>query len=229
MKGTVLVDFDGTISVADVGNRLLDELTGGRAMRVVDSWKRGEMGSRECLIRECALARGTREEVRAFAARQAVDPSFASFLGRAERDGWRVRVVSDGLDAYIRVILDREGWSTLPLEANRVRFTAGRLLPSFPYAGRGCGRCGNCKGGAVAAARRYGPVVFVGNGLSDRCGAREADLVFAKDDLARFCRRENIPFAPFRTFEDVDLDRAARVLFRPGTRDGRDTPIHSTT
>ena len=205
MTGTLLVDFDGTISTHDVGNLLFRRLTGGRAMEVVDLWKQGAMTSRECMIRECALARGAREEVVTFALEQPVDPTFAPFMRRATDAGWDLRVASDGLDVYIRAILEREGLGALPLEANRVRFAAGRLLPSFPFAGRGCGSCGNCKGGAVAAARGDGPVIFVGNGLSDRCGARAADFTFAKDDLAEFCRAEKIPFHPFRTFDDVDM------------------------
>ena len=204
MNGAVLVDFDGTVSRVDVGNLLFRRLTGGRAMEVVDSWKRGGMSSRECLIRECALARGTRDEVLRFALDQPVDAAFAPFVRRAIDAGRRVRVVSDGLDVYIRAILEREGLGALPLEANRVRFAGDRLLPSFPFAGRGCGSCGNCKGGAVEAARGDGPVIFVGNGLSDRCGARAADIVFAKDDLAAFCRDERIPFHPYETFDDVD-------------------------
>jgi 2,3-diketo-5-methylthio-1-phosphopentane phosphatase len=209
VSGSVLVDFDGTVSVADVGNLLFRRLTGGRAGEVVDSWKRGGMGSRECLIRECALARGTREEVVRFALDQPVDSTFAPFVRRALAAGRRVRVVSDGLDVYIRAILEREGLGALPLEANRVRFAGDRLLPSFPHAGRGCGACGNCKGGAVEAVRGDGPVIFVGNGLSDRCGARAADVVFAKDDLAGFCRNEQIRFHPFSTFDDVDLMTAS--------------------
>jgi len=205
VTGTVLVDFDGTISVGDVGNLLFHRLTRGRASEVVDSWKQGAMTSRECMMRECALARGTREDVTGFALRQPVDPTFAPFLRRVTDAGWRVRVVSDGLDVYIRAILEREGLGDLPLEANRVRFAADRLLPSFPFAGRGCGSCGNCKGGAVEASRGNGPVVFVGNGLSDRCGARAADLTFAKDDLARFCDEEKIRYRSYRSFDDVDL------------------------
>ncbi len=205
MSGAVLVDFDGTVSVGDVGNLLFRRLTGGRATEVIDLWKRGGMTSRELMIRECALARGARDEVLAFALEQPVDPTFASFVRRAEAAGRRVSVVSDGLDVYIRAILEREGLGALPLEANRVRFAGDRLLPSFPFGGRGCGGCGNCKGGAVEAARGDGPVLFVGNGLSDRCGARAADVVYAKDDLAAFCRDEKIPFHPFSSFDDVDV------------------------
>ena len=201
--GTILVDFDGTVTQIDVGNRVFDHLTQGGARAVVDLWKKGDIGSRECMIRECALARGTEQSMLELVREIPLDPGFLAFVSDVDRKGWKVRVVSDGLDLYIRSILEREGLGSLPVEANGIRFVGDRLLPTFPFAGRGCGRCGNCKGGAVEEAAREGPVIFVGNGLSDRCGARRAPRVFAKDDLARFCRDEGIPFEPFETFDDV--------------------------
>ena len=52
-------------------------------------------------------------------------------------------------------------------------------------------------------ARGFARTVFVGDGLSDRCGARAADAVYAKDDLARWCAREGIAARAYATFADV--------------------------
>ena len=202
---TVLVDFDGTICPTDVGNALFNRATGGAFTDAVQLWKDGKISSRHCLIAESGLARITREEVRAFALKQPLDPHFKDFYREARDRGIAVRVVSDGLDVYIRAILEREGLEDIPVESNRAHFMGDRLLPAFPYAGRGCGRCGNCKGGAVAEARKRGGVGFIGDGLSDRCGARDADWVFAKTgrDLIETCRAEGIPHTPFESFDDV--------------------------
>ena len=45
--------------------------------------------------------------------------------------------------------------------------------------------------------------MFVGDGLSDRCAAPRADVVYAKDDLMEFCVARGIAARPFMTFEDV--------------------------
>ena len=45
--------------------------------------------------------------------------------------------------------------------------------------------------------------VLVGDGLSDRCGAREADRVIARGDLLDWCAREGLAARPFRDFADV--------------------------
>ena len=77
-------------------------------------------------------------------------------------------------------------------------------MPEFPYAGSSCGRCGNCKGARADDQRRLGyEVVMIGDGLSDRCGARAADRVVARGDLLEWCRREGVPAEPFEDFADV--------------------------
>lgn len=202
---TILVDFDGTISPTDVGNALFNRATGGAFLPVVEAWKAGRISSRRCLITESSLARITREEVLAFALDQPVDPDFNRFYRKAVERNIDVRVVSDGLDVYIRALLGREGLEAVRVESNRAHFVENRLLPAFPFAGRGCGRCGNCKGGAVDAARASGGVGFIGDGLSDRCGARNADWVFTKAgrDLERICREENVAHTAFQNFNDI--------------------------
>jgi 2-hydroxy-3-keto-5-methylthiopentenyl-1-phosphate phosphatase len=45
--------------------------------------------------------------------------------------------------------------------------------------------------------------VLVGDGFSDRCGAREAGRVIARGDLLEWCGREGIAARPFHDFADV--------------------------
>jgi hypothetical protein len=112
-------------------------------------------------------------------------------------------VVSEGFDFYVRDLLERAGLGALPWSANVLRFENGRVRPEFPNAD-GCGRCGNCKGTHVRAWRARGyRTVLVGDGLSDRCGAREADQVLARRDLLAWCREEGIAVTPFDDFADV--------------------------
>ena len=46
-------------------------------------------------------------------------------------------------------------------------------------------------------------IVYVGEGYSDRCPVRFADVIFAKDDLLQYCRKENIPHYEYATFADI--------------------------
>jgi nitrite reductase/ring-hydroxylating ferredoxin subunit len=102
-------------------------------------------------------------------------------------------------------VLERNGLAHVEASANGLVFDGDRITPVFGSpAGEGCGECGSCKGAVMAQRRNgYDRTVFVGDGLSDRCGARAADVVYAKGDLAAWCARAGIAARPFATFADV--------------------------
>ena len=47
------------------------------------------------------------------------------------------------------------------------------------------------------------PTIFVGDGLSDRYAATSADLVFAKDTLAAYCREQQVAHRRYQNLADV--------------------------
>ena len=76
-----------------------------------------------------------------------------------------------------------------------------------------CEACGEpCKRGAVAALG-VDDWVYVGDGWSDRCVARIAPRVFARDGLARYLDERGVGYEPFADLHDVarglDAERAA--------------------
>jgi 2-hydroxy-3-keto-5-methylthiopentenyl-1-phosphate phosphatase len=52
----------------------------------------------------------------------------------------------------------------------------------------------------LAAGRQ---IAYVGDGWSDRCAAKAADLVFARGTLAEHLAAEGVPFQPFDDLFDV--------------------------
>jgi len=203
-----LCDFDGTVARADVGNeffiRFIRDEAAHRAL--LEHWFAEDMGGREILARECALADVDAAEALAFADRwNAIDPGFPSFVQSARAGGGDVAIASDGLLLYIRRILDGHGLASVEASANGLVFAGRRITPVFGSpAGVGCGACGSCKGAVLARrANGYARTVFIGDGLSDRCGARAADVVYAKGDLTAWCARAGIAARPYETFADV--------------------------
>jgi len=64
--------------------------------------------------------------------------------------------------------------------------------------------CGTCKRERVRLHQQAGRVVvFVGDGTSDRFAAAHAEVVFAKDSLARMCEREGWQYHPWRRLDEV--------------------------
>lgn len=199
---TVVTDFDGTVTKQDVAELLLTEFTGDAWLEIERQHAR--IGTRETLTREFDLVRATRDQLLAAAERLAeLDPTFPTFLRYCRQNRIPVEIVSEGFDAYLSHLLRR--WRLdVPFRTNRATFDGDRLALSFPHADPTCTLCGTCKMGRVLQLRARGyRVAYVGNGLSDLCPALEADLVFAKDELAALCKTHEREHVPIRDFGDV--------------------------
>lgn len=215
----VLCDFDGTIAVDDVGNRLFRTFADPeQTAPIVDNWKKGAISSRECLEREAALARASREDLDRFVCQLKLDPYFKDFVDFTRRRGIEVVVLSDGLDYYIEQMLVRSGLGDLDFYANLLTIVDRKLQVCFPHYDKlDCRDCGNCKTFHLEKYRREGYyIVYVGNGLSDRCPCQQSDLVFAKGELLDFCRENQVSHVQFQNFRDVEREIVRRFLLNGG-------------
>ena len=181
---------------------------------IVDEWKAGKISSRECFEREAELVSGSRPDMDRFVAERQLDPYFKDFVEFAGKNGMEVVVVSDGLDYYIQRMLIRSGLGALESFSNVAHMADGSLTVSFPhYDMLECRDCGNCKTHHLEKYKQDGfTIVYVGNGLSDRCPSTHADLVFAKGELLDFCRENEIPHVPFQNFRDVEREMIQRFM-----------------
>ena len=199
-------DFDGTISVDDITDTLLQRFGRPGWQALEDAWEAGEIGSRECMKGQIALLDMDAAELDRHLDQLPIDPHFAAFVRAAQRRGMAVQVVSDGIDYAIRRILKAHGLGDLPVLANHLTQTGDRewRLQS-PHASDACVRAsGNCKCERLAEQQtQHGKVLFVGDGASDFCVSGKADFVLAKARLIGHCESQNIPHAPFVDFGDA--------------------------
>lgn len=206
-KLTIFCDFDGTIARADVGYQLFRHFSGGRNEELIPDWKAGKISSREILEREADMVNAPAGEILTFIDQFSLDPTFTPFARRCQRAGVPLFVVSEGMDVYIKRLLQREGLDDIPVICNIGRLEQDRIFIDFPHVNRHCTRCGSCKGERIeeyrAQAADGAVVAFIGDGYSDACAAREADILFAKKDLEHYCQSENIPYNWYDTFDDV--------------------------
>ena len=200
----VLVDFDGTITQHDVGALLFQTFSHKQSHKIVSLWLKGKINSRECLERECELIKITKLQLRKFVLTQKIDEQFTPFVDLCKREKLKLVILSDGLDFYIKLILRKFGLEKLPFHSNIARFDNEKLKPEFPYRDRGCGNCGNCKKYHLKNLKgTKQKVVYIGDGFSDKCAVQEADVIFAKNDLRKFCVKEGIEHFAFSNFGDV--------------------------
>ncbi len=203
-KLAVLTDFDGTITRTDVGEAILEEFAPATWWDIEQLHRAREIGTRETMARQFALVRAREEDLLRFVDRTAViDETFRGFVAFCSSRGFVLEIVSEGLDFYVRYLMRKWGIE-IPVRTNRAIFEEGHVRIEYPWADATCTLCGTCKLLRLFQLRAQGyRTAYVGDGHSDLCPAVEADLVFAKAELAELCRTEEIDFVPFNHFSDV--------------------------
>jgi 2-hydroxy-3-keto-5-methylthiopentenyl-1-phosphate phosphatase len=203
----------------DIGDTLLarhhvatDESEIARLDALYDA---GVIGSRELMRWDMDVLPHDAQLLRREAAAMPHDPDFPRFVAAARERGASVEVVSDGLGFYVRSNLEALGLGDVAVATNENALDGGGAGMSFPFGHPACFVCGTCKRERVRAHQAAGRVVvFIGDGTSDRYAAAHADLIFAKDGLARICASYGWPYQPWQTF--VDLTTEVEAAFSDG-------------
>lgn len=185
----LVLDWDGTCTVADSLVAAIHELGD-------PSVYRRTYGSHAAgLVQEVRTLRVSVEETSAWAIEHVeLRPGFRELVER-----FHPVIVSSGLPQLIEPVLAREGVDVEVRSNSAVASPEGWVL-SF-YDERPCPVCGEvCKRSALPVGS---PLVYVGDGSSDRCAALACDRVFARDFLAEFLSDRGVPFEPFETLHDV--------------------------
>lgn len=226
-KPIIFSDFDGTISLVDVTDQILERLADSAWHQVEERWVRGEIGSRQCLEQQMALVRTEAVPLDELIDSVPLDPGFVTFYRLVQARQIPFYVLSDGFDYVIRRVLRRSG-AAGPLRngwhlfSSGLKCEAGRLTTSFPHPAAGCEHgCATCKPGIMRQlAGDHSPVIYIGDGLSDRFAVEAASLVFAKHGLLEYCRSEAIACQPFESFADIQRS-LERVLDIPAQGGGQ--------
>ena len=226
----VFSDFDGTIAVDDVGGRLFKTFAGAQAIEIARDLLDGTITACAYLTKECeAVENAPAAEVGLFIDQFSLDPTFEGFVEFCRRHGLPLVVLSDGLDFYVERLLKNNGFGDLPVFANHLAFVltgaVTRLVPSFPHTDAECLLCGNCKRNHMLTLSADDDIiVYVGDGISDRCPVRYADIVFAKGNLIRYCQEQNITYHEFKDFHDV-IQRLELILQRKRIKKRREADM----
>ena len=217
-KPVVFSDFDGTITRLDVTDEILERFADPSWHEVENQWLRAEIGSRECFERQAALVRVTVNQLNELIDAIPLDPDFPAFFRYLKVQQLPFYIVSDSFDYVIRRVLKRVGAdgelrNGRHLFSAGLKFEAGGIRATFPHSNHGCKHgCATCKPAIIRKARKkQQPVIFIGDGLSDRFAVEEADVVFAKHELLAYCREHGLSCRPFDTFGDVQKEMAEMI------------------
>lgn len=201
MKWAVVSDFDGTLTLEDVGDAILIEFGVFTPADIERSYGPGQ-SVEEWMKRGFARLEASRPSIEAFILREMKPRPGLRAFSRFCADG-RVPfdIVSGGADIYARPLLKAWGVKartsfgrTRRKDAGwNVRYEdlAGRTLPAF-------------KAARVKHYRDRGfAVLFCGDAPSDLRAAGLADKVYAAGRLRGLCRARGIRFSPLRDLRDA--------------------------
>ncbi len=210
----VYSDFDGTITLDDNQVKLLDKFADAY-------WREKEYAileaggkSRQYLpvIYRNFGAYSTQEIIEYLRENVRPDPFFPQFVRYCSEHDVPLEIISDGMNIYIEDYLERTGLQDLVFYANTVEVGPQGVVFTHPYENLECGKCGTCKKQIVTARKGQNWfIVYIGDGISDECAVKEADLVYAKGTLARYCQEQGISYVPYETFADI-LKHFAQLL-----------------
>ncbi len=203
---SVLCDFDGTITLIDTAEYILDKFADGDWRGVERLLEEGVITIEECMGRQFEMIQMSRERMV-----QILDevtyprPGFQEILDLCRADDHRFRITSAGLDFYIRHFLAAHGWDRkAEVVAPRVTDSGPGVRFEFPPKKHHQAR--NFKEDNVLEERAAGRrVAYIGDGTSDHWAAMSADLAFAVrgSKLDRSLERDGKEHRTFTDFYQV--------------------------
>jgi 2,3-diketo-5-methylthio-1-phosphopentane phosphatase len=204
----VFVDFDGTITLEDVGDAIFRKFgSTEKVNKIIEDLLSDKISSRQCWDELCDSVNVINKyKLDKFIDMLDVDPTFNSFVNFCNQNGLHTVILSDGFDYYIERLFNKAGLAGLKYYSNKLFVEDnGKLSASYPYYDIGSPTSANCKKNHIinhSSDDDY--TIYIGDGNSDKEAAQYCDFIFAKNGLARFCSIERISFYPFKNFIDVE-------------------------
>jgi len=203
MKKTIFTDFDGTVSKVDSCFAMVKALAGYGWQELNKKWEEKKLSTLECANQTFALFDADIDDIKNLLDTIEVDEYFQEFLALCRSKNYELYILSDGYDFNIQTILDRYNINAKYF-ANKLLYDGSRFKVECPYQSDSCQRCGTCKTELIKQlAPEDSQVIYIGDGHSDMCPAAEADIVFAKEVLYRYCQEKGINAIHFTNFKDI--------------------------
>ena len=207
MKALVQCDFDGTITEEDTSFFLLDAFAKGDWRRLLREYKEHRISVGEFNTKAFAMVKADKPALlEVLKGKIKVRAGFHELVNYCRRRGFRLVIVSNGLDFYIEATLKDLGLKNLEVHAAQASFHPEGM--KVKYVGPDGKRLedGVKEAYTKLFLKLVYRVIYVGNGDSDFAPAKYAHHVFATGELLAYCRENNLNYKPFENFIDVVSD-----------------------
>ena len=199
----LLLDFDGTLTDHDTLDLLVAEHAPAVWLEAEQALTDGTMTLNEVIAFEFGHVHTTLDEALAvLRERVRLRPGLEELIEFCRERFIEPVVVSSGFHEVIEPML-AWGGVKLPVVAHSAVFSSEGTTVTF-LERETCPTCGEpCKRMELDRLADGRPIAYVGDGWSDRCAAKMADLVFARGSLAQHLDAEGVPYVPFDDLLDV--------------------------
>ena len=204
MKTLIQCDFDGTITEEDVSFLLLDGFAQGDWQQLLRNYKEHRISVDHFNTQAFAMVQADRRTLlEAIKGKVKVRPGFDKLASYCSRRSFRLVIVSNGLDFYIKAILRELGPEGIEVYAAQTQFYADGL--KVKYIGPdGRQLDDGLKEAYIKSFLKAGyRVIYVGNGDSDINPAKYAWQILARDELLAYCRENQLACKSFDDLNDV--------------------------
>ena len=204
MKTLIQCDFDGTVTKEDTSFFLLDAFAQGDWRRLLREYKEHRISVGEFNTKAFAMVKDDKPTLlEALKGKVKVRAGLHELVNYCLKKGFRLVIVSNGLDFYIKAVLKDLGLENIEVHAAQASFHPEGM--KVQYVGPDGKRLDdNFKVAYIKSFLKLGyRIVYVGNGDSDFPPAKYAHHVFATGELLAYCRENNLKYKPFENFIDA--------------------------
>jgi len=206
MKLAVLSDFDGTVTLNDTFQNVLEKFSHGDWRAVDDQYVKGEITLEECLRRQGGMVRASKPQIlKELDQVTKFRPGFNNLTEYCKTNRYPLILVSAGLDFVIKHFLTRENlMDKVQLSAAVAKCTPTGI--KFDFLKLKDNRSMNFKDDAVRYYKtRADTVAYIGDGRWDLHALRNADLRFAikNSKLSELCKEQEIQATIVSDFKEI--------------------------
>jgi 2-hydroxy-3-keto-5-methylthiopentenyl-1-phosphate phosphatase len=197
-------DFDGTITEEDVSFVLLDTFAQGDWRQLLQKYRENKISVGDFNTRAFAMVKASSEELlRVVRDKVKLREGLHNLVDYCQERGFRFLIVSNGLDFYIRSILEDIGLGNIEIHAAQAKFNPEGLEVQYIGPEGAVLKKGFKEAYTKLFLKQGYQVVCLGNGPSDIFSASLAKHVFARDGLLDACREKKLECTPFDDLNDV--------------------------
>jgi 2-hydroxy-3-keto-5-methylthiopentenyl-1-phosphate phosphatase len=204
VKILVQCDFDGTVTEEDISFFLLDAFAQGDWRQLLREYKEHRMSVGEFNTRAFAMVKADKHKLlEALKDNVKVRAGFHELVNYCLKKGFRLVIVSNGLNFYVEAVLKDLGLRSIEVYAAQASFHPEGM--KVQYVGPDGKRLEDgFKEAYTQSFLKLGyKVIYIGNGDSDVAPAKYAHHLFATGDLLAYCKENNLKYKPFETFIDI--------------------------